>query len=149
MIQIRRADKADLNQIAPLFDAYRVFYRKESNLEHAKDFLNDRLNNKESIIYIAVDNDNNTCVGFTQIYPTFSSTQLKKSLILNDLFVDEKYRGRGISKKLIDASKSYCIETKANGILLETEKTNIIGNKLYPSQNFEKETHNFYFWKNE
>ena len=43
-----------------------------------------------------------------------------------------------ILKLLIESAKELCIETKACGILLETDKTNEIGNQLYPSCGFEQ-----------
>lgn len=138
-----------LQTIVPVFDAYRVWYRQPSDLTNARIFLSDRLRNKESIIYGAFDSDDQI-VGFTQLYPLFSSTRMGKLWLLNDLFVLPEYRGQGISLLLIDRVKALVSETNAIGILLETEKSNQIGNQLYPRAGFllEDETH-YYFWKNE
>ena len=54
MIQIKRAHQGHLNELAQLFDAYRVFYKKESNLEGAKRFLSERIQQKESVIFVAL-----------------------------------------------------------------------------------------------
>jgi len=87
--------------------------------------------------------------GFTQLYPLFSSTRMKRYWLLNDLFVNENHRGKGHSKALIEKAKELCIATNACGILLETDKTNEIGNQLYPNCGFEQYTHaNFYEWTN-
>ena len=103
---------------------------------------------KESVIY--VDEENEKLTGFTQLYPLFSSTRMQRSWLLNDLYVLPEFRGRGISKKLIAVARLLAKETGATGVLLETEKTNEIGNKLYPSAGFQlyNET-NFYWWENE
>lgn len=147
MIQIQRAQNKHLNELSTLFDAYRVFYRKESNLEGAKRFLEERLNNKESVIFIALLNE--VVVGFTQLYPLFSSTNMRQLWLLNDLFVTEKHRGKNISKGLIKAAQEHCKVTKAVGLSLETEKNNIPGNALYPRMGFElDQEHNFYYWEN-
>lgn len=146
MIDIKRATIDDLDSLLPLFDAYRVWYRKESDLENGRTFLRDRLINSDAVIYLAFTN--NSAVGFTQLYPSFSSTRMKRMWILNDLFIQKEHRGKGISKQLIKRAKDLVYETKACGILLETETTNFIGNKLYPSAGFELEENNFYFWKN-
>jgi len=130
-----------------LFDAYRVWYRKNSNKAMAKQFLTERVENKESIIY-ACENENGKLVGFTQLYPIFSSTRMKRMWLLNDLFVAPDFRGKGISKMLINQAKDLCQKTNACGVLLETETTNDIGNKLYPATGFELEENNFYFWSN-
>ena len=149
MIETRQANVEDLNELAILFEAYRRFYRQQPAAKKAADFLQNRLINKDSTIFVATDTSQQKIVGFTQLYPSFTSTRLQKSWILNDLFVDSQSRGLGVSKKLISAAKQYCVETKAFGLLLETERTNIIGNKLYPSVGFKKEQNNFYYWINE
>jgi GNAT superfamily N-acetyltransferase len=147
MITIRNAVEEDLPQLAALFNLYRIFYRKESDYERAKSFLDERMKKKESEIYVAEEDDR--LVGFTQLYPQFSSTRMKRSWLLNDLYVLQEYRGKGISRKLIGAAKLLAKETGSAGILLETEKTNAVGNQLYPSAGFEiyNQT-NFYWWEN-
>ena len=137
----------DILKIAPLFDAYRVFYKKESDINGAEKFLTDHVSNKTSIIYFA-RNDQNVVLGFVQLYPIFTSTGMNKSWLLNDLFVKPEHRGKGISKSLIDRSKQLCRESKASGLMLETEKSNTIGNKLYPSVGFGLIENNFYWWNN-
>ncbi|NNE32660.1 MAG: GNAT family N-acetyltransferase [Winogradskyella sp.] len=144
---IRKADISDLNNLTKLFEGYRNFYRQPSNYDKAYQFLKERFEKKESVVYVA-ENENQELIGFTQLYPIFTSTRLERAWLLNDLFVMHSGRGKGISKKLIQAAKDHCVETKAYGIMLETERTNIIGNKLYPSVGFEKEKGNFYYWTN-
>lgn len=98
------------------------------------------------MIFIAV-NDENRFTAFVQLYPLFSSTRMRPLWLLNDLFVDENYRGQGISVALINKAKEHCKKTGACGLMLETAKDNDIGNKLYPRTSFELDTdHNFYFW---
>lgn len=84
MIQIKRAHEGHLNELAVLFDDYRVFYRKESNLEGAKGFLSERILKKESVIFVALLEEK--LVGFTQLYPLFSSTNMMPIWLLNDFF---------------------------------------------------------------
>ena len=147
MIHIRIASEHDVTPLSVLFDQYRVFYRKSSDIKGAALFLSERIARKESVIYVA--EEGSQLVGFTQLYPQFSSTRMKRSWLLNDLFVMQQHRGRGISKQLIEAAKALARSTHAAGVLLETEKTNLVGNKLYPSMNFVlNEESNFYWWDN-
>jgi GNAT superfamily N-acetyltransferase len=147
MIIIRIATMDDLPQLAQLFDLYRVFYHKTSDIEGAKNFIAERISNKESVIYVA--DEEKSLIGFTQLYPQFSSTRMKRSWLLNDLFVLKEHRERGVSKKLIEMAKNLALQSNAAGLLLETEKTNQVGNRLYPSAGFVKnETSNFYWWEN-
>ncbi len=144
-MNIREARKSDLDQLSILFDAYRMFYGKESNIDISKNFLESRLSNKDSEIFIC--EFNNILIGFVQLYPLFSSTRVSKYWLLNDLFVDSKYRGKGYSKLLIDKAKELVKDSNACGMMLETEKSNKIGNNLYPKTGFEKnDSSNFYEW---
>ncbi|MDH3650304.1 MAG: GNAT family N-acetyltransferase [Saprospiraceae bacterium] len=133
--------------IAILFDAYRVWYGQEANLAAATTFLHDRLRKQESVLYAAMEGDRP--VGFTQLYPLFSSTRMARLWLLNDLYVHPESRGKGISIKLIERAKTLTRDTGAAGLSLETERNNQIGNQLYPRTNFEVDTeHFYYFWKN-
>lgn len=88
---------------------------------------------------------NGTLAGFAQLYPLFSSMRMQRQWLLNDLFVKEEYRGRGISKALLEQAKELCRQTEACGFTLETAKSNDIDNKLYPSAGMELNTEfNFY-----
>jgi ribosomal protein S18 acetylase RimI-like enzyme len=137
----------DLEKVAELFDAYRIFYEKKSDLEGAKIFLSERFRNNESKIFIC-ENQKAEIVGFVQLYPIFSSTRMKRLWLLNDLFVNENFRGLGISVSLIGKAQELCRETNACGLILETAKSNKIGNSLYLKTGFSLDTeHNYYSWE--
>lgn len=147
MKNTRKATIQDLQQLAELFDQYRIFYHKDSDISAAKNFLTERIQTKDSEIFVA--ESEGRLVGFVQLYPLFSSTRMKRYWLLNDLYVNENYRGKGFSKELIEEAKELAKLTDAAGILLETGKTNDIGNKLYPSCGFEiYDEVNFYEWTN-
>ena len=144
-MNIREAKKLDLDQLSILFDSYRMFYGKESNTIVSKNFLENRLSNKDSKLFIC--EVNNILTGFVQLYPLFSSTRVSKYWLLNDLFVDSKYRGKGYSKLLINKAKELVKKSNACGMMLETEKSNKIGNNLYPKTGFKiNQLSNFYEW---
>lgn len=146
-MQISKAEINDLDELAELFEAYRIFYGKRAAPNESKKFLQDRMINNESVVFIATD-ETGKMLGFTQLYPIFSSTRLRRKWLLNDLFVHESYRGQGISKALIERAKQLCSETDASGLLLETAKTNTIGNRLYPATGFVLEDAcHFYNWE--
>ena len=144
-MQVREAKLSDLENLSDLFNSYRMFYGKKSDLKVANEFLRSRIENKDSKIFVC--DLTNELFGFVQLYPIFSSTRVSKYWLLNDLFVDIKKRGKGYSKLLIERSKELVIESKACGMMLETEKSNDIGDMLYPSTGFKKnELCNFYEW---
>ena len=143
--EIKKASLEDLEATAELFNQYRIFYRQEADVEKGKAFLRERFLNSESDLFLVLVN--NKAVGFVQLYKLFHYTKLQKQWLLSDLFVHSDYRGRGLSKALIERSKQWCVETGACGLMLETEKTNNIGNQLYPRCGFTYDSlHNYYHW---
>ena len=122
------------------------FYNKKSDIKAAEKFLETRIVNDESVIFLAYNEEK--AVGFVQLYPSFSSTRMKCFWILNDLFVSPDFRGQGFSRELIESAKDLCRQTDACAMLLETSVTNDIGNSLYPSAGFElRNDANFYEWE--
>ena len=144
-MKIREAKISDIDNLSSLFNSYRMFYGKDSNIKVAKKFLESRIKLCDSKIYVS---EVDKCLtGFVQLYPIFSSTRVSKYWLLNDLFVDANERGKGYSKHLIKKAKNLVKDTSACGMMLETDKTNNIGNYLYHSQGFKKNiASNFYEW---
>lgn len=148
MKNTRKATVQDIRQLAELFDQYRIFYHKESDIPGAEKFLKERLEKNDSEIFVA--EKEGELVGFVQLYPLFSSTRMSRYWLLNDLYVHEAHRRKGYSKELIEEAKELCRESKACGVLLETGKSNDVGNQLYPSCGFELyDSVNFYEWTND
>lgn len=142
---ITRAKLKDLNDLASLFDAYRVFYKQNSNIEAAKRFLKQRMIKNDSIIYIAYDNDE--AVGFTQLYPLFSSVSMKPMYMLNDLFVSLTHRGQGIGEALIERAKQLCQTENNKGLAIQTAFNNP-AQHLYERLGFKKDPDLQFFWSN-
>jgi ribosomal protein S18 acetylase RimI-like enzyme len=147
MTQIRTATIADLHPLVPLFDGYRQFYRHPPDEKAAREFLAARFAAKDSVIYVAAEEEDHSLSGFVQLYPLWSSTRLKRLWLLNDLYVHPAHRGRHISKLLIGRCISLAHDTGACGLQLETQKSNLIGNSLYRQQGFVLSGENFYFLK--
>ena len=144
-ITLRKVTLNDVEPLSHLFDDYRVFYKMPSDLRASQSFLKERIQNMESEIFVSFDQE--TMTGFVQLYPIFSSTRMKRSWLLNDLFVLPSHRGHGISKALLRHAQAFAKETNSAGLILETAKTNAIGNNLYPAVGFElDEEHNYYSW---
>ena len=146
MLDIINVRSTSIDKVVPLFDAYRVFYDQESNLTGAREFLEKRLINEESIILLATWEDHP--VGFTQLYTTFSSVSMLPFFILNDLYVLSEYRGKGVGAQLLNAAKDLCRDKKFKGIALETALNNP-AQKLYEKLAWKKDVDYFhYFWTN-
>jgi GNAT superfamily N-acetyltransferase len=128
-LEIKKATTEDVSLVAPLFDAYRVFYQQHTNVAAAVEFLQDRLNKNESVIFIAFVNE--IAVGFCQLYPIFSSVALQRAWLLNDLYVDATERGQGIASALLQKAKEWGIETRSGWLLLQTGASNKTAQAVY------------------
>ncbi len=143
----RRANVEDINKIAPLFDAYRQFYGQEPNLEFAQEFIRARLNNNESIIFIAEDETQNA-LGFCQIYPSFCSVLAAPIYVLYDLFVSPDARKSGAGKLLLEQAHVHAKENNIPRMDLTTAKTNLAAQSLYESLGWARDDIFFAYNKN-
>ncbi|MEM9450296.1 MAG: GNAT family N-acetyltransferase [Cyanobacteria bacterium P01_E01_bin.6] len=137
-ITIIRPQLADLDHLVRLFDQYRVFYQQASDLDAAAQFLRNRLVKQDSTIYAAQADDQ--LIGFTQLYPSFSSVSMKAIWILNDLFVSPAYRNQGVARKLIEMANHHAHATGAVRLALSTQHSNHAAQQLYESIGYERDT---------
>ena len=144
-MKIIKVSSANIILVAPLFDQYRVFYGQQSDPELAHSFIEQRVQSDESVIFLALDNDGQG-IGFTQLYPCFSSVSAQRSWILNDLYVSSELRGQGVGKALLNEARDFAVSTGAKGIALETSRDNLNAQKLYESLGYKQETEYFSYF---
>lgn len=138
-IQTRQASVEDLALLVPLFDAYRVFYGKASDFALARSFLLERFQHSQSIVFIALQ-PNGDAIGFTQLYPSFSSASAARTFILNDLYVVPEVRRCGVAAKLLEAATNYGRAVGAIRLSLSTAIDNHTAQALYVSQGWVRDT---------
>jgi GNAT superfamily N-acetyltransferase len=124
-ITVRTATLEDLEEVTGLFDGYRVFYKQTSDRERARRFIRNRLEQKDSVIFLAVLEER--AVGFVQMYPSFSSVATARIWILNDLYVYPEARRRGVGKALVGHAVHWGRRQKAFKLVLETAVDNRSG----------------------
>ncbi len=134
----RLATLADLDAIAPLFDAYRQFYKQAADPPAARQFLRERLENNQSVVLIA--EVNGIVAGFAQLYPIFSSVRLGTEWILNDLFVSPDHRRLGLGRLLVEACMAHARDTGALSLQLLTEIDNTPAQSLYEALGWKRTT---------
>jgi GNAT superfamily N-acetyltransferase len=144
MITVHQACIHDLDRIAPLFDGYRQFYGQKSDLAGARQFLLERFRHSESIIFIALKD--NVAIGFTQLYPSFSSISMKRIYVLSDLFVMSQARKLGAARLLLDAAVQFGRSVGARQLTLETAITNVAAQALYATSGWQRDTE-FYVYQ--
>lgn len=139
---VRKAKRKDIKQLSVLFDKYRIFYQQRSDMASAKIFLKKRMKRKESVIFVAEQGDE--LIGFTQLFPIFSSVSMQRTWLLNDLYVNERSRGIGAATALLKAAKEFGAETGSKWLLLQTAADNFTAQKVYEKNGWIKEADLFY-----
>ena len=134
----RRATLDDLDQLVPLFDAYRQFYGQQSDIIVARQFLSDRLVRNESVVHIAEDGAG-SAIGFVQLYPTFSSILAAPMYVLSDLFVIPEARRRGVGTRLLKSVADVARTVGAVRLELATAITNVAAQRLYESLGWQRD----------
>lgn len=142
-MNISQATRKDIEGIAVLFNSYRMFYKREDDIVSAAAYIKERIENKESVIFVVQDDNN--YIGFTQLYPTFSSISMKKTWILNDLYVVKRVRKKGIGEMLLQHAKEYAKNNGANSLTLSTAIENIPAQRLYEKNGYRKDTTFFHY----
>ncbi len=136
-IKTIKIDASNYNLVIHLFDQYRIFYKQPSNLVLAADFIMNRVLKNESVIFIA-QNSLDEPIGFTQLYPIFSSVSASKNWLLNDLYVDSSFRKQGIGEALLRKAIAFAKSENATYVKLETAEDNYTAQSLYEAIGFIK-----------
>ena len=128
-MDIVRAKKEHISEVSSLFDLYRQFYECDADISLATQFITERVINDESVIFLA--RENNTAIGFVQLYPSYCSVDAVKIFILYDLYVDKNYRNSGVGKQLMNKASEFAKGAGASRLDLLTAFSNKAGQHLY------------------
>lgn len=131
---VRRAQVEDLQQLSVLFDEYRQFYGASSNQELSYQFLKQRFEDQQTVIFINTKDD--IFIGFILLYLRFSSVACSKFYVLDDVYITPLYRRHGAARQLIDTAILFARHENALRISLDTQKNNHQSHKLYESMGF-------------
>lgn len=142
-MSVRRAGLEDLAVLVPLFDGYRQFYQQPSDPALAERFLRERLARGDSVIFLAEDESGP--LGFTQLYPIFSSISAAPAWVLNDLFVSPGARRSGAGRALLERARQHGIETGARWLSLSTGRENREAQALYEKLGWVRDTEYYHY----
>jgi len=141
-VVVTQAGPDVVDELAPLFDAYRAFYGRESDVDSVRAYLRERLERDEATVFLAKLDD--AAAGFVLLYPTFSSISMRRRWTLNDLFVRESCRRRGVAEALMARAERLAAETDADKLELLTDATNTPAQTLYERRGWVRDTA---FWR--
>ena len=100
--------------------------------------MEQRLAREESVVFLAAK-ENESPVGFAQLYPTFSSVSLQPTWVLNDLFVVSEARSGGIDRTLLNRTRAFAESKGAGRLELKTARDNHGAQELYESLGWERD----------
>jgi GNAT superfamily N-acetyltransferase len=136
-ITVRQAVLSDLNALALLFDGYRQFYGQASDVSGAFEFLKARFEHGQSVLFLAIADQQ--AVGFTQLYPSFSSVSMARVFVVNDLYVAKTARRCGVGMALLQTARDYAMQFKAVRLSLTTDIRNASAQSLYEACGWQRD----------
>jgi ribosomal protein S18 acetylase RimI-like enzyme len=136
--EIVRADARHLDVLAPLFDAYRVFYRQPSDPDLARAFVRDRLGQTDACAFFLASRAREPA-GFTRMWLTYSSIAARPAWILEDLYVVGSARRSGVASALLRRCAQHARESDAVVVSLETARDNTAAQRLYEASGYVRE----------
>lgn len=131
-VLIRPAAAEDTRQLHDLMIQYIVdFYKRPRPDEGELVKLIDHLRENPSAGLQFVAEKDGTLVGFATLYFSFSTLQVKRTAVLNDLFVDASARGHKVGERLFRSCLSHIREHGFASMTWETAKDNTAAQSLY------------------
>ncbi len=116
-VTIAQASTADLDAVAPLFDAYRSFFAGSDDLARSRRFLEERLSAADSVVFFA--RSEAQALGFIQLYPLWSSWYCRRVWFLSDLYVREESRKCGVGRRLVERAIGHAVLSGSSSIMVE------------------------------
>ncbi|MFE5323951.1 GNAT family N-acetyltransferase [Paenibacillus sp. NPDC056579] len=130
-IMVRRAERKDVPQLAELMKQYMEFYQRPLPEDgKLQDFIVHLLDHPDSGLQFVAESDGELS-GFATLYYTFSTLQLKRAAVMNDLFVAADARGRRIGEALFQACLAYVREHHYAYMTWETARDNHSAQAFY------------------
>ncbi len=124
----------DIEAIGRLFNAYRIFYEREPDLEVAKRYIGKRLRGAGSYFIKAIADDR--IVGFAHLSEVLDTLSMWDAWFLEDLFVDPAFRNRGAGSALLRHAERFAHDTHGSRLSLFTARSNRVAQSLYESHGY-------------
>lgn len=136
-LEVCRAGSAGIEELLPLFNAYRRFFKADAVLEDSREFLTSRLATESAVVFLA--RSQGAACGFILLYPLWSSWHCKRVWFLSDLYVAPEFRGRGAGKQLVERVKQHAGETGASSVMVELPHSEPHLRSFYDSLGFRRD----------
>jgi GNAT superfamily N-acetyltransferase len=132
-LEISPISTEEFDELVPLIAAYLRFYEIEGfDEERIAAFFRRFVAPSEGGLLLGARREGRL-VGYACLYWAFSSTPPAETVLLNDLYVAESERGRGVGRGLIAASAAVARERGAERLEWSTAPDNHTAQTLYDS----------------
>ena len=122
----------ELDQLLPLIAGYQTFYGSEPDTDRNRTFFSRFVHPSEVGLLLGAWVDG-SLVGFATLYWFYSSTKAADSVLMNDLFVQQGIRGKGIGRALIQRALDEARRRGAAHLEWFTAPDNATAQRLYDS----------------
>lgn len=129
-ITVRHIAVEDRSSWLELYHAYLKFYKSEL-AEFSVELLWNRLTKAEPKIQGLLAESNGEIVGIAHFHYQLSTWSDTLHCYLEDLYVAEGARGKGVATTLIAEVKKFAIEHKCSELFWITKESNQVARKLY------------------
>ncbi|MCA9294556.1 MAG: GNAT family N-acetyltransferase [Phycisphaerales bacterium] len=132
-VAVTRAEPIDAGPVGEVFDLYRQFYGADPDVDASIHFIAERLRAKDAAIFVAriEGTPSSRADGFMQLFPKLSTARMRRDWILNDLYVRDDVRRKGVAKALMREAVAWAKRTGAGRLSLKTQVHNASARKLY------------------
>jgi len=129
-MRTRHLQESDRSEWQELYYAYLAFYESEP-IDEATNILWTRLTAESAEIQSSVIEIDGKLVGFVHYHFQLSSWSHSSHCYLEDLYVDERFRNRGIASALIEEVKRAALERQCSELFWITRSGNATARRLY------------------
>src|ERR1700730_3377692 len=131
-LAVRPIGRQEMDELLPLVAGYQKFYGAEPDDERNRTFFSRFLHPSDEGLLLGAWADGGVA-GFATLYWFFSSTRAADSVLMNDLFVREEARGRGVGRALISRALDEARRRGAAPLEWFTAPDNLTAQRLYDS----------------
>lgn len=126
--------RAEVEQLAELFDRYRVHYGETADASRTASWLQGNTSSGRLEAFVA--EDNGAFVGFAITVTVPASLRLGHFWQIRDLFVLPNHRRRGVGRMLLDFIRAAATRAGALRLVLQTEADNTSALRLYAESGY-------------
>ena len=130
-IEIRRAEPRDISGVLGLMAEFADHVSLSAYLTVTEEKLSEAVFGENAFVELLIAADKNAPFAYAIYYPHFSSFRGEKGFYLEDIFVAERFRGRGIGLEILKNIARQAAERGYNRIDLQVMSTNTAALRFY------------------